>query len=49
MEYDKARTDCFSSLGYNELRFKNEAVINNIDKVIKAIKEFINIKKIDNI
>jgi acyl-coenzyme A synthetase/AMP-(fatty) acid ligase len=38
-DYDKARTKFLSELGYIELRFTNEEVINNIDAVLKEIKE----------
>ena len=37
VELDKARTDFLNHLGYKVIRFKNEEVIGNIDKVLKAI------------
>lgn len=40
-EYDKSRTEILQSLGYNELRFKNEEVLNNLNSVIEKIKCFI--------
>ncbi len=43
-EYDVARTKFLSESGFTEIRFTNEEVINNIDDVIKKIKE-----KLDNI
>ncbi len=38
-DYDVARTKYLNNLGYTELRFTNEEVINNIDAVVKKIKE----------
>jgi len=36
-EYDKGRKAEFEKFGITELRFKNEIIINDIDKVIKEI------------
>jgi len=41
IEYDKIRTETFSNLDYSELRFWNEDVIKNLDRVIEEIKYFI--------
>lgn len=38
-EYDKFRTMILNELGYRELRFTNEEVLHNMDKVIESIKE----------
>jgi acyl-coenzyme A synthetase/AMP-(fatty) acid ligase len=37
--YDAARTKFLSELSFTELRFTNEEVINNIDAVVKKIRE----------
>jgi acyl-coenzyme A synthetase/AMP-(fatty) acid ligase len=37
--YDKARTQFLSDSGYAELRFTNQEVTNNIDSVLRRIKE----------
>jgi imidazole glycerol-phosphate synthase subunit HisF len=38
-EIDEFREDIFKEMGYKVIRFNNEAVINDLDKVIKKIKE----------
>jgi acyl-coenzyme A synthetase/AMP-(fatty) acid ligase len=38
-DYDRARTKFLSELGYTEIRFTNEEVKNNIDAVVKKIKQ----------
>jgi len=38
VEYDMMRTQLLNELGYSELRFKNEEVLDNIDKVLSTIK-----------
>ena len=40
MKSDAERTAALNAMGYTELRFKNEEVICNIDKVLKTIKTF---------
>jgi very-short-patch-repair endonuclease len=47
VKYDKERTEALEILGYREIRFKNEAVINNIDDVTRMILNFVNKKFID--
>ena len=39
---DTERTAALNAMGYTELRFKNEEVICNIDKVLKTIQTFTN-------
>jgi len=39
MEYDTIRTDYLNDLGIKELRFSNELVDNDIDLIVKKIKE----------
>ena len=39
--YDKLRTIIISELGIKVIRFKNELVINNLDKVIGSLKKFL--------
>ena len=52
-DYDIARTKFLSELGYTEIRFTNNEVINNVDAVIQKIKEKLdnmpNLKKGENI
>ena len=38
-QYDEFRTQYLKDLGYTELRFKNEEVINNLSKVLDTIRE----------
>ena len=38
-EYDQARQDCIESLGIKFIRFSNQQVIFEFDKVLKIIKE----------
>ena len=40
MKSDAERTAYLAELGYTEIRFKNEEVLNNIDEVLKKIKTF---------
>jgi leucyl-tRNA synthetase len=42
--YDKARTQFLNELGFEEIRFSNEAVRNNIDNVVEEIKQKLNSK-----
>ena len=42
-EYDEARTIMLAGLGIYVLRFNNDEVINDIEKVLKKIKESTNI------
>ena len=42
---DQDRTKCLNSLGYSELRFTNDMVIDNLVKVLEEIKSFISIRK----
>ena len=42
---DLERTKCLISLGYSEIRFTNEMVIDNLNKVLEEIKNFISSKK----
>jgi very-short-patch-repair endonuclease len=45
MEYDQFREDVFRDMGYKVIRFTNEEVYKNIDKVLKTINQYIKIKK----
>jgi leucyl-tRNA synthetase len=40
-EYDAQRTAILNGLGYSVIRFKNEEVFENIDKVLKSISDAI--------
>ena len=40
-EYDELRTEDIKEYGIEVIRFKNEEVLNEIDKVVKKIKEVI--------
>ena len=42
-EYDEDRTFLLKERGFRVIRFKNEEVLNNIEKVIETIKENINL------
>jgi len=41
IELDKIRTFHLRELGFDELRFTNEEVFNDIDKVIQTIQEYL--------
>ena len=45
---DQERTKCLISLGYSELRFTNDMVIDNLSKVLEDIKCFISSEKKNN-
>ncbi len=40
-DYDKIRTEIFESLGISMIRFRNSAVMENIDKVIDELEKFV--------
>ncbi len=40
-KYDEHCTYLLNSLGYSVIRFKNEEVLNNIDSVLKELKNFL--------
>jgi very-short-patch-repair endonuclease len=41
VEYDTARTKHLESYGYRVIRFKNEEVLNDLDRVLNAIVQFV--------
>jgi very-short-patch-repair endonuclease len=41
VEYDTARTDRLEDYGYRVIRFKNEEVLTNLDRVLNAIVQFV--------
>ena len=41
-KYDEGRTARLESLGFKVLRFSNEEILNQIDKVINSIKSILN-------
>jgi very-short-patch-repair endonuclease len=40
-EYDTARTKNLESYGHHVIRFKNEEVLNDLDRVLNAIVQFV--------
>ena len=40
VEYDTARTDRLEDYGYRVIRFKNDEVLTNLDRVLNAIVQF---------
>ena len=42
IEYDRKKDEYLKRTGITVLRFKNEQVLNNIDKVLEQIKSFLN-------
>jgi very-short-patch-repair endonuclease len=41
VEYDSARTKQLANYGYRVIRFKNEEVLNNLDRVLHAIDQYL--------
>ena len=39
--YDANRTQFLNEIGLNEMRFKNEEVLNNLDKVVERIEHYL--------
>lgn len=39
LEYDKIRTEYLNSIGIKVIRFKNEEVLNNIEKIMRKLGE----------
>lgn len=37
-QYDTLRTESFKRMGFREIRFTNDEILTNIDKVVNAIK-----------
>lgn len=41
-QYDKARTDVLAALGIVVIRFSNDEVMNNVERVLQRIGEYLN-------